>query len=273
VGEISHDEFEDQLASMTRELSTVARWVQEKGQRLVVLLEGRDAAGKGVTINAISRTLNPRQCRIVALAAPTERERGQWYFQRYVAHLPAAGEIVLFDRSWYNRAGVEKVMGFCTAEEAEDFLQSAPEFERHLVDHGILLFKYWLACDQRQQEKRFKERHDNPVKRWKLSPVDVAARERYEDYTMARDAMLRATHTPYAPWTVVDYNDQRIGRLTLIRDLLDRIPETELPASELPWPPLQERPRKERYGFLKPIPAFKPDDTGGHPKRKKRKKD
>ena len=169
-------------------------------------------------------------------------------------------------------------MGPCQTDElvvaeAEDFLQSAPEFERHLVDHGILLFKYWLACDQRQQEERFKDRHDNPVKRWKLSPVDVAARSRYDDYTKARDTMLRATHTPYPPWTVVDYNDQRAGRLTLIRDLLDRIPETDLPILDIPWPALDGAPREERYGFLKPIPPFAQSARKGRTKPGKGKKD
>ncbi|HXH53358.1 MAG TPA: polyphosphate kinase 2 [Sphingomicrobium sp.] len=264
MSELSHDRYEELLAPLTLELSSMARWVQETGQRLLVLVEGRDAAGKGVAIHAIARTLNPRQCRTVALAVPTERERGQWYFQRYVPHLPARGEIVLFDRSWYNRAGVERVMNFCAEDEAEDFLRFVPEFEQHLVDHGILLFKYWLACDQEQQERRFQERHDNPIKRWKLSQVDLAARRLYDEYTKARDAMLRATHTPHAPWTIVDFSDQSVGRLTLIRDLLDRLPDTELPIPDIPWPPLAKPPRKEKYGFLKPIPPYQEAITA-HP--------
>ena len=162
-----------------------------------------------------ANTLNPRQCKVVALPAPTERERGQWYFQRYAAHLPARGEISLFDRSWYNRAGVERVMGYCSEEEAEAFLKAAPEFERHLVDEGILLFKYWLCCDQEKQEERFAARINNPLRRWKLSPIDVEARTRYDDYTEARERMLEATHTPHAPWTLIDFNDQALGRLTL----------------------------------------------------------
>jgi polyphosphate kinase 2 len=204
----------------------------------------------------IARLLNPRQCRIVALPAPSEREQTQWYFQRYIAHLPAAGEIVLFDRSWYNRAGVERVMGFATAEQVQDFLNATPQFERHLVDDGILLLKYWLCCDQDVQEHRFENRLNNPMKRWKLSPIDLKAREHYDDYTEARELMLSATDTDFAPWTLVDFNDQPLGRLTLLRDLLDRVPDTELPLADIPWPPLAHAPRKEHYGVLKPIPPY-----------------
>jgi polyphosphate kinase 2 len=203
-----------------------------------------------------SRLLNPRQCRVVALPSPSEREQTQWYFQRYIEHLPAAGEIVLFDRSWYNRAGVERVMGFCTADQVQDFLNSAPEFERHLVDDGMLLFKYWLCCDQKVQEGRFEHRLNNPTKRWKLSPIDIKAREHYDDYTEARELMLSATHTDFAPWTLVDFNDQPLGRLTLLRDLLDRVPDTELPLADIPWPPLSHKPSKEHFGVLHPIPHY-----------------
>jgi polyphosphate kinase len=219
-----------------------------------VLIEGRDTAGKGGVISAIAETLNPRQCHVVALPKPSDRERAQWYFQRYIPHLPAAGEIALFDRSWYNRAGVERVMGFCTEDETAAFLKQAPVFEKLLVDDGLLLFKYWLTVDQAQQEQRFAERQLDPLKRWKLSPIDVQAREKYADYGRARDAMLAATHTKHAPWTLVDFNDQRRGRLTLIRDLLDRLPEHAVPEQLVYLPPLGHAPQKERFkGPLKPI--------------------
>jgi polyphosphate kinase 2 (PPK2 family) len=190
------------------------------------------------------------------LPSPSERERSQWYFQRYIPYLPAKGELTLFDRSWYNRAGVEPVMGYCTPEETDAFLRAVPEFERHLVDDGVLLFKYWLCCDQDKQEERFQNRLRNPLKRWKLSPVDVEARTRYDAYTEARERMLEATHTQHAPWTLVDFNDQALGRLTLLRDLLDRVPDTELPLADMDWPPLEHEPLKERYGVLHPIPAY-----------------
>ena len=221
---------------------------------MVVLLEGRDTAGKGGTINALSRSMNPRQVRIVALTTPTERERTEWYFQRYVQHMPAAGELVLFDRSWYNRAGVEKVMGFCTPAEYREFLRQAPVFEKMLVDDGILLFKYWLAVDQEYQEERFAERATDPLKRWKLSPIDLKARTLYAAYGRARDAMFRATHRRPAPGVVVDFNDQRRGRLNLIRHLLDHVPDSRVPAQRVKLPPLPSRPGKERYtGPVRPI--------------------
>jgi polyphosphate kinase 2 len=256
MSKLSPQAYEALLEPLLVELSDAARWVAETGQRLVVLFEGRDTAGKGGTIYTLSRSLNPRQCRVVALAAPTERERGQWYFQRYVTHLPARGEIALFDRSWYNRAGVERVMGFCSDEDTEAFLKAAPEFERHLVDSGILLFKYWLTCDQDRQERRFVARLNNPLKRWKLSAIDVGTRTRYEAYTRAREEMLEATHTDLAPWTLVDFNDQPVGRLTLLRDLLDRLPDTRLPVPPLDWPETEQEPSTERFGVLTPIPEF-----------------
>ncbi|MFN6934051.1 MAG: polyphosphate kinase 2, partial [Tsuneonella sp.] len=241
------------------ELVSMAHWVAATGARIVVLLEGRDTAGKGGAIRALSGPLNPRQCRVVALPKPTEAETGQWYFQRYAAHLPAAGQIVLFDRSWYNRAGVEKVMGFATEAQVEAFLHDAPRFERLLVDSGILLFKYWLTTDQEKQEERLKERLDDPLKRWKLSPIDLAARQHYDAYTRAREAMLAATHTDHAPWTLVDFNDQKRGRLTLIRDLLDRLPDTAVELEQLEFPPLAHKPRKEKYGVVKPIGDYPVD--------------
>jgi polyphosphate kinase 2 (PPK2 family) len=178
---------------------------------------------------------------------------GQWYFQRYIAHLLTAGEIVLFDRSWYNRAGVEKVMGYADAAQVEAFLKAAPVFEKLLADDGILLFKYWLAADQDEQEARLRERLDDPLKRWKLSPIDLAARAKYDDYTKAREAMLQATHTDHAPWTLVDFNDQRRGRLTLLRDLLSRIPDTHAEPEVIDFPALGSTPAKEKYKVLKPI--------------------
>ena len=260
--ELDDKDYEELLKPMLKELSGMARWVSETKQRMVIVFEGRDTAGKGGSIDMIARVLNPRQCRVVALPSPSERERTQWYFQRYIQHLPAEGEIVLFDRSWYNRAGVERVMGFCTNDQAQDFLNAVPQFERHLVDDGMLLFKYWLCCDQDVQEDRFRNRLDNPMKRWKLSPIDIKARQHYDDYTEARELMLSATHTDFAPWTLVDFNDQPLGRLTLLRDLLDRVPDTELPLAEIPWPELGHAPQKERYGVLEPLPSY--PVSGGH---------
>ena len=248
-------DYEQLVEPLQVDLVAMARWVQATGQRLVVVFEGRDTAGKGGSIDAVRKHLNPRQCRVAALPKPTDREKTQWYFQRYAEYLPAAGEITLFDRSWYNRAGVEKVMGYASDTQAEAFLRQAPLFEKQLVDDGILLFKYWLCCDQAQQEQRFAERLDDPLKRWKLSPIDVEARKHYADYTRARDTMLKATHTDYAPWTLVDFNDQKRGRLTLIRDLLQRLPDTCLPESTQDFAPLVGKLQKERYGVLKPIPS------------------
>jgi polyphosphate kinase 2 len=249
--------YEELLEPLQAELAAAARWIEATGRRLVVLFEGRDTAGKGGTIQAIAERLNPRRCRTVALPKPSEQELGQWYFQRYVAHLPSAGQIALFDRSWYNRAGVEKVMGFATDEQVATFLRDTPGFERMLVDDGILLFKYWLTCDQDEQEERFAERIADPLKRWKLSPIDQAARQKYDDYTRAREAMLEATHTDWAPWTLVDFNDQKLGRLTLIRDMLDRLPDTKCEEKALDWPPLGHKPRKESFGVLRPIPDYR----------------
>ena len=246
--------YQKLLEPLQEELAQVARWVAATGQRLLILFEGRDTAGKGGAIGAIEERLNPRQCTTLALPKPSDDERSQWYFQRYVAHLPAAGHITLFDRSWYNRAGVEQVMGFATEEQVAAFLEAAPKFERMLVDDGILLFKYWLTCDQEEQEKRFAERVEDPLKRWKLSPIDQSARQKYDEYTRAREAMLKATHTKWAPWTLVDFNDQRLGRLTLIRDLLDRLPDTACAEKPLDWPKLKAKPKKESFTVLKPIP-------------------
>jgi polyphosphate kinase 2 len=192
----------------------------------------------------------------VALGKPTDDERGQWYFQRYIAHLPTAGEIVLFDRSWYNRAGVEKVMGFADSAQVDHFLQQVPVFEKLLTDDGIHLCKYWLTTDQERQEERLKERLDDPMKRWKLSPIDLAAREQYDAYTQAREAMLKATHTEHAPWTLVDFNDQKRGRLTLIRHLLDHLPDTHVAPEEIAFPDLGRQPKAESYGVMRPIKDY-----------------
>ena len=251
---LSRADYEAELQPLELALNNLGRWLQHTGQRIAVVVEGRDTAGKGGVIAAISDTLSPRQCRVVALPKPNEREGTQWYFQRYVPHLPAAGEIVLFDRSWYNRAGVERVMGYCTEAQAQAFLAQAPLFEQLLVDDGLLLFKYWLTVDQTQQEARFAERLDDPLKRWKLSPIDLEARSRYADYGQARDRMLKATHTTNAPWALVDFNDQRRGRLALIRHLLAHLPDTHVLPAELTLPPLVGKPLKETYrAGLKPI--------------------
>jgi polyphosphate kinase 2 len=252
MAKLKRKEYEKQLEPLQHELVAMARWLQASGKRVVVLVEGRDTAGKGGVITAIADHMNPRQCRVIALPKPTEREATQWYFQRYVAHLPAAGEIVLFDRSWYNRAGVEKVMGFASEAQVKAFLRQAPAFEKLLADDGVLLFKYWLCCDQDKQEERFAERLKDPLKRWKLSPIDVEARKHYEDYTRAREPMLKATHTAHAPWTLVDFNDQKRGRLALIRDMLKRLPDTNVPPSKIAFEPLPGKPKKERFGVVKP---------------------
>lgn len=254
MAKIKKKDYTEELEKLQLELDRMARWLKQTGKRLVVLVEGRDTAGKGGTIAAIAERMNPRQCRTVALSKPSEREQSQWYFQRYLEHLPAAGEIVLFDRSWYNRAGVEKVMGYCTPAQTAQFLKQAPIVEKSLVDDGIILFKYWLAVDQQEQEERFAERVSDPLKRWKLSPIDIKAREKYAEYGKARDQMMAATHTRHAPWTIVDFNSQKRGRLNLIRDLLDRLPDQDVKEEAFELPPLKSRIGKERYaGPVKPV--------------------
>ena len=237
--------YENVLKDLAVELVELQRWLIHSGNRLVLLFEGRDAAGKGGVIKAISEYMDTRHYRIVALSRPSERERTQWYYQRYARHLPSAGEIVLFDRSWYNRAGVEHVMGFCSDEEYQRFLVECPRFEHMLTSDGILLFKYWLAVDQQEQEERFAERASDPLKRWKISDVDIAAREKYRAYGEARDAMIAATHTKHAPWHVVDFNDQRTGRLNLVRHLLDTLPNRKLVVKPLKLPKLKSDPGEE----------------------------
>jgi len=257
---IKGKQYKREVKALQHELVAMARWARHCGQRIVVVLEGRDTAGKGGTVKAITKHLDTRQYRVVALPRPSAREEGEWYFQRYVPHLPTAGEIVLFDRSWYNRAGVERVMGFAGEAQVEAFLRQVPVFEKLLVDDGIRLFKYWLCCDQVEQEERFAERREDPLKAWKLSPIDIEARRRYHDYTLAREAMLEATHTAHAPWTLVDYNHQKSGRLALIRHLLDRLPDVTVPRNTPEFEPLPGEPLEERYGILEPIPPYTPRD-------------
>lgn len=217
------DDYEEDLRKLQIELVKVQRWARETGARIVLVFEGRDAAGKGGTIRSFRENMNPRAARIVALSKPTEVERGQWYFQRYIAHMPTDGEIVLFDRSWYNRAGVEKVMGFCKPEETEAFLAEVPHFEAMLAKDGILVIKFWLNIGQEMQLKRFHDRRHNPLKIWKLSPIDIAALDKWDDYTEARNKMLSVTHSDAAPWVTVRSNDKRRARLNAIRYLLSRL--------------------------------------------------
>ena len=256
MAKLKRKKYDRLIEPMQAELVGIARWAAATGQRICILFEGRDTAGKGGAIRAVADKLNPRQCKIVALPKLSDVEKGQWYFQRYVCHLPGKGEITLFDRSWYNRAGVEKVMGFADDKQVADFLKAAPLFEQQLVHDGILLFKYWLTSDQKCQEERFAERLEDPLKRWKLSPIDLAAREKYADYTKAREAMIKATNTKWAPWTLVNFNDQKRGRLTLVRNLLDRLPNTAIPDDKIDWPPLGHEPLEEHFGRLKPIADF-----------------
>jgi polyphosphate kinase 2 len=233
-------DLERELRRLQIELVKLQEHVRREGLKVVVVFEGRDAAGKGGAIKRITETLNPRYCRVVALGTPTEREKSQWYFQRYVPHLPAAGEIVLFDRSWYNRAGVERVMGFCTDDELQEFLRSCPEFERMLVRSGILLVKYWFSVSDEEQERRFQARIANPTKRWKLSPMDLQSRARWVDYSRAKDEMFRYTDIKQAPWWVVQGDDKARARLNCIQHLVGMIPYTEPPSPEIRLPARQD---------------------------------
>ncbi len=216
--------YEKQKAALQVELLKVQEWVKQTEQKVVILFEGRDAAGKGGTIKRFTEHLNPRGARVVALDKPSERERSQWYFQRYVAHLPAAGEMVLFDRSWYNRAGVERVMGFCTANEYLEFMRQAPQFERMIVRSGVIFFKYWFSVTQQEQRRRFQSREMEPLKRWKLSPIDRQSMDKWEDYTKAKEAMFFYTDTADAPWTIIKSNDKKRARLNCIRHFLWNLP-------------------------------------------------
>jgi polyphosphate kinase len=231
-----------ELFRLQGELVKLQDWVQHKKQKVVVIFEGRDAAGKGGVIKRITQRLNPRICRVAALPAPNERERTQWYFQRYVAHLPAGGEIVLFDRSWYNRAGVERVMGFCTEADCEEFFRSVPEFERMLVRSGITLIKYWFSITDDVQQFRFTMRIQDPLKQWKLSPMDVQSRSRWEQYTKAKEAMLEHTHIPEARWWIVEADDKKKARLNCISHLLTQVPYKTIPRKTIKLPPRVRNP-------------------------------
>jgi polyphosphate kinase 2 len=239
--------YTDELVRLQFELIKLQDWVQKQGLKVAVIFEGRDAAGKGGVIKRISEVLNPRVCRIVALGTPTERERGQWYFQRYVAQLPARGEIILFDRSWYNRAGVERVMGFCSEEEYEEFLRSCPLFEEMLLKSGIILIKYWFSVSDEEQELRFKERIENPIKRWKLSPMDLKSREHWVEYSRAKDIMLTRTDTELSPWYVVDADNKKKARLNCISHLLTKIPYKEIAPAKVVL-----SPRQKDTGYVRP---------------------
>ncbi|MCX6240246.1 MAG: polyphosphate kinase 2 [Bacteroidetes bacterium] len=232
--------YEEELANLQIELVKLQEWIKYKGLRAVVLFEGRDAAGKGGTIKRITETLNPRVVRVVALGVPTEKEKSQWYFQRYVAHLPAAGEMVLFDRSWYNRAGVERVMGFCSETEYWDFLRSCPNFENMLIRSGIILIKYWFSVSDKEQERRFIQRINDPTRRWKISPMDVESRSKWVDYSRAKDDMFAYTDTKQCPWYVVEADDKRRARLNCISQLLGLIKYKDVPREKIVLPPLEK---------------------------------
>ncbi|MDD2278117.1 MAG: polyphosphate kinase 2 [Bacteroidales bacterium] len=254
---IKKEVYEKELYKLQVELIKLQEWVKHEKLKVVVIFEGRDAAGKGGAINTITEVLNPRSCKVVALGVPTDKEKSQWYFQRYVAHLPAAGEIVLFDRSWYNRAGVEHVMGFCTEEEYLEFLRSCPEFERMLERSNIILIKYWFSVSDAEQEKRFLARNEDPVKRWKLSPMDIESRSKWVQYSMAKDTMFAHTDIKQAPWYVVHADDKKRARLNCIHHLLKQIPYKDLTPK-----PIEIPERKDDISYVRPPIAdqtFVPD--------------
>jgi polyphosphate kinase 2 len=257
VPKLSTKDYDAELARLHVELVKLQEWIRHAGLKVVVIFEGRDAAGKGGTIKRITESLSPRVCRVAALPAPTERERSQWYFQRYVAHLPSAGEMVLFDRSWYNRAGVERVMGFCNEAEYQEFMRSCPEFERMLVRSGIILVKYWFSVSDPVQEKRFQARIEDPTRRWKLSPMDLESRSRWVEYSRAKDEMFRYTDIKHAPWYVVNSDNKKRARLNVITHLLSLIPYEDLTPD-----PLELPPRQAETGYIRPPLAeqtFVPD--------------
>jgi polyphosphate kinase len=244
---VKRADYEARLAELQLELVKLQHWIKDQGLKVVLIFEGRDAAGKGGTIKRLTEPLNPRGATVVALPAPSDRERTQWYFQRYIAHLPAAGEIVIFDRSWYNRGGVERVLGFCTEEEHRDWMRSTPEFERMLVRSGIILLKYWFSVSDAEQERRFQDRAQDPLKRWKLSPMDLKSRERWVDFSRAKDVMFDATDIPEAPWHTIEADDKRRARLNCITHILQSIPyEDALPG------PINLPPRPEQADYKRP---------------------
>ncbi|MCX7735436.1 MAG: polyphosphate kinase 2 [Candidatus Kapabacteria bacterium] len=246
-GKISNEYYEAELAKLQAELVKLQYWIKAKGLRVVIIFEGRDAAGKGGMIKRLTEPLNPRGCRVVALEKPSDVERTQWYFQRYVAHLPAAGEIVIFDRSWYNRAGVERVMGFCTEDEYMEFLRSCPEFEKMLIRSGIILLKYWFSVSDEEQEKRFRDRATDPTKRWKLSPMDLESYNKWVEFSMAKDEMFKYTDTKQSPWYDVNADDKKKARLNCIAHILKMIPYEDV----LP-PPMELPPRKIVDNYIRP---------------------
>jgi len=244
-------DYDTELAKLHEELVHLQEWVKKQGLKVVILFEGRDASGKGGTIKRFTEPLNPRICKVVALGVPTEREKTQWYFQRYVQYLPAAGEIILFDRSWYNRAGVEKVMGFCTENEYDEFLRSCPEFERMLVRSGIIVLKYWFSVSDEEQEKRFKKRISNPLKHWKFSPMDLESRSRWLEYSKAKDNMFAHTDTKQVPWYVVNADNKKKARLNCISHVLSKIHYEKLDFQPIELPPLPEY-----KGYVRPPIAY-----------------
>jgi polyphosphate kinase len=235
-------EYEAELKKLQTELVKMQYWIKHTGYRLVILFEGRDAAGKGGTIKRISEPLNPRGCRVVALGTPSDHEKTQWYFQRYVEHLPAAGEIVMFDRSWYNRAGVEHVMDFCTDQQYNEFMHSCPEFERMLVRSGIMLLKYWFSVSDEEQEKRFQSRTTDPARRWKLSPMDLESRDRWMEYSKAKDTMFAHTNIPEAPWFTVEADNKKCARLNCLSHVLSKVPYTDMTPEAMELPPRRDAP-------------------------------
>jgi polyphosphate kinase 2 len=257
---LKNKEFESQLAKLQEELVKVQLWVQHKGLKVVIIFEGRDAAGKGGVIKRITERVSPRVFRVVALPAPTEREKSQMYVQRYLPHLPAAGEVVIFDRSWYNRAGVERVMGFCTDDEYQEFLRACPLFEEMLVRSGIYLIKYWFSVNDEEPERRFQDRIHNPTKRWKLSPMDIESRKHWVEYSRAKDEMLAHTDRKRTPWYVVDADNKKLARLNCISHLLRQIPYDDMRPVEIEVPPRQEdtgykRPKKSTQRFVPKVYA------------------
>jgi polyphosphate kinase len=247
-------DYECEEARLQIELVKLQEWIKHEKLKVVVLFEGRDAAGKGGAIKRITESLNPRICKVIALGTPTEREKTQWYFQRYVPHLPAAGELVLFDRSWYNRAGVERVMGFCSDAQYQEFMHSCPDFEHMLIRSGIILIKYWFSVSDEEQERRFQDRMTNPTKRWKISPMDLESRKHWGDYSRAKDEMFAVTDTKQAPWYVVNSEDKKSARLNAIRHLLSLIPYKDLTPESLTLPPLHKsdyvRPPMQNQNFI-----------------------
>ena len=239
---LSKKKYEKALVRLQLELVKMQYWAKQTGARIVIVFEGRDAAGKGGTIKRLTEPLNPRGCRIVALSAPSDREKTEWYFQRYVAHLPSAGEIVCFDRSWYNRAGVERVMGFCTNEQYNEFMQTCPQFERMLVRSGIILLKYWFSVSDEEQERRFQSRTTDPARRWKLSPMDLESRDRWVEYSKAKDAMFAHTNIPEAPWFTVEADDKKRARLNCISHILSKVPYEDMLPEPLKLPPRRDAP-------------------------------